>query len=427
MVIAPKKAGIKVIALFTNAYYDNWVITDDGEVLELTKSKRFVVIKTKGSIKDAFDWLLKDRKKDLFVSNYTYNQATYTIRDRDKLKEYGLTLIVPSPNVLEIFYVNWFDNKQPYAKMIYDEAEINKPPRHEELVEAHPSTQARPKMVIAPKKIAKKGSASATKVFDNQDLTRYINQFNKFNAIKNDFEYFNKKYPSVRDRNNVIDKILKLSIKYANNHGKFADYFETLVLDYMNDENKYTVIVGDKDESDILGALYGKDEFLIRGNEEYWGVDSILPFLEELKKKKYIKFEYVFLPEIEKLYSNYIKEEEERHYAVLEEARPYNWWDEVEPKMIIKKKVDISTLSLTELRNEYNTSVDEYRKAKEEYTIAEEALNKAQESGQPVQIALKKNALTTKKEKISKARDNAEKIKKIYYKMKEKVGKGRKC
>jgi hypothetical protein len=148
MVIAPKKAGIKVIALFTNAYYDNWVITDDGEVLELTKSKRFVVIKTKGSIKDAFDWLLKDRKKDLFVSNYTYNQATYTIRDRDKLKEYGLTLIVPSPNVLEIFYVNWFDNKQPYAKMIYDEAEINKPPRHEELVEAHPSTQARPKMVI---------------------------------------------------------------------------------------------------------------------------------------------------------------------------------------------------------------------------------------------------------------------------------------
>jgi hypothetical protein len=99
--------------------------------------------------------------------------------------------------------------------------------------------------------------------------------------------------------------------------------------------------------------------------------------------------------------------------------------NEVKEKKSAIKSVNIkslSTLSLTELRNVYNASVAEYRKAKEEYTIAEDALNKAQESGHSVQIALKGNAWTSSKEKISKARDNAEKIKKLYDKMKEKVG-----
>ena len=94
-------------------------------------------------------------------------------------------------------------------------------------------------------------------------------------------------------------------------------------------------------------------------------------------------------------------------------------------KKLVIKSVDIkslSTLSLTELRSVYNASVVEYKKAKEEYTIAEDALNKAQESGHSVQIALKSNALTSSKEKIKKARDNAEKIKKLYDETKEKVG-----
>ena len=94
-------------------------------------------------------------------------------------------------------------------------------------------------------------------------------------------------------------------------------------------------------------------------------------------------------------------------------------------KKLVIKSVDIkslSTLSLTELRSVYNASVVEYKKAKEEYTIAEDALNKAQESGHQVQIALKGNAWTSSKEKIKKARDNAEKIKKLYDETKEKVG-----
>jgi hypothetical protein len=123
--ISTQVKGKVVIATFQNAYYDNWVITDDGEVLELAKSNRFIVIKDKGSIKDAFDWLMKDRKNDIFLSNYSYNQTTYTKKDEDELKKYGLTLEVPSPNILKIFYANWFPNKDAYTKMIYDEAKVN--------------------------------------------------------------------------------------------------------------------------------------------------------------------------------------------------------------------------------------------------------------------------------------------------------------
>ena len=121
----------KVIATFQNAYYEEWAITDKGEVLELAKSKRFIVVKEEGSIKDAFDWLLKDRKRDLFVTNYTYNQSLYRNKEEDKLKEYGLSLKVPSEDVLKIFYVNWFDNTDAYAQMIHNEAEIGKEPLEE--------------------------------------------------------------------------------------------------------------------------------------------------------------------------------------------------------------------------------------------------------------------------------------------------------
>jgi hypothetical protein len=194
-----------------------------------------------------------------------------------------------------------------------------------------------------------------------------------------------------------------------------------------------------KDKEDEKRRLYQEEQYKIfdpKVNENEKKREEKKREVLQVTKLRFEGVLYLKDPLTNKLYDPETREEVGTWNSITKTITPYKEEELVKKetkgketkdkeKKLVIKSVDIkslSTLSLTELRNVYNTSVAEYRKAKEEYTIAEEALNKAQESGHSVQIALKGNAWTSSKEKITKARDNAEKIKKLYDKMKEKVG-----
>ena len=133
-----------VIALFRNSYasYNSnkvdkmFAITDEGSVLELVKYNMGAFYKEYGvstirppdpvndyeSISNAFNWLLKTKEKgegDLKLKDdedETYNQLDYSSKDALDLKEkYGLTLKVPDPDILEIFYTDTFRKSKSFA------------------------------------------------------------------------------------------------------------------------------------------------------------------------------------------------------------------------------------------------------------------------------------------------------------------------
>jgi hypothetical protein len=108
-----KKTTPKVIALFENAYYEKWVITNKAQVIRLfEKDKSYVVLKKEKSIKEAFDWLLKHTKKDIDTQNYTYNMLNDNRGGYGKfLKEYNLELTETSTKNKMIFYVDWVDDE----------------------------------------------------------------------------------------------------------------------------------------------------------------------------------------------------------------------------------------------------------------------------------------------------------------------------
>jgi hypothetical protein len=115
----PKTVSKEVIAVFYNGHYDRWAITADGEVLSLRKSKQAVVISKHENIKDAFNSLLKEEKGNLQTGVHTYNQLHYTWKEGDELKDYGLTMAVPSASILKIFYTTSFKKDKDDTDFYY--------------------------------------------------------------------------------------------------------------------------------------------------------------------------------------------------------------------------------------------------------------------------------------------------------------------
>lgn len=96
------------------------------------------------------------------------------------------------------------------------------------------------------------------------------------NAIRNDIEFFAKKYNTVKKFDAVYKKVEKMAKKFVKKLPEDEASFVGLVLKYFH-------------------QVSGGEEFSALGGDK--SIDTILPFLEELKKKGIIKFELVHNPE----------------------------------------------------------------------------------------------------------------------------------
>jgi hypothetical protein len=120
----PKNIVIKprpkvVIATFETIRYGGieYAITDDGEMLQLTKKSFKVEDMTKDTgfyigkgynkedrIEAAYSWLNRKYNNDLQKVRHTDNLLKYTKEDAKKLNEKGLAMAIPSQKVLKSFY-----------------------------------------------------------------------------------------------------------------------------------------------------------------------------------------------------------------------------------------------------------------------------------------------------------------------------------
>jgi hypothetical protein len=138
--------------------HTRYAITDKGEVLELLENpKGFKVIyqgqdNRYGRVGDALNWVYRKEDVNLRVMDNTLNMLKYTPEEADDLYEYGLSLKVPSPKKLEMFYTQRFQEKQPrgndeYYQKIHDEAlKTLSAPRKMEI--AVPDTSVKPKGLV---------------------------------------------------------------------------------------------------------------------------------------------------------------------------------------------------------------------------------------------------------------------------------------
>lgn len=122
------------------------------------------------------------------------------------------------------------------------------------------------------------------------------------NAIKNDLAFFKKKYPKVKDLNNLLDKVTKMAKKVAKKEGRDTKYFAMIAGSYIQklDEGIEYTALETAGLDDTINALKeaGKEDLLLAGQEEFTTADFILPLLQELKEKKMIDFDFVIVPEI---------------------------------------------------------------------------------------------------------------------------------
>jgi hypothetical protein len=144
--VKPKGIVIKprpkvVIAKFETIRYGGreYAITNDGELLVLiqNKPKSFRVEEMTGDnyylkkspnnddrIDAAYSWLFSKFNGELQHVNHTTNLLNYTKEDANDLKEYGLSMAIPSQKVLKDFYhPAYLRRKDSVFPTFFDEAE----------------------------------------------------------------------------------------------------------------------------------------------------------------------------------------------------------------------------------------------------------------------------------------------------------------